>query len=213
MTEKLYDIDSFIKEFNATVLSCEKAENGYVVVLDKTAFFPEAGGQPSDIGFLNEAKVLDVQEEGEYIYHFTDKEITVGEVVSGSINFERRFDFMQQHSAEHIVSGVANRLFGCQNVGFHLSEDIVTLDFDIPLNREQILKVEELANKSVFENNKINCYYPNAQELERLNYRSKGGLEGEVRIVEIENTDMCACCAPHVQYTGQIGLIKLLSSE
>lgn len=213
MTEKLYDINSYTKEFTATVLSCEKTESGYVVVLDKTAFFPEAGGQKSDIGFLNEAEVYDVQIEDDVLYHFINEELPVGQEVKGIINFERRFDFMQQHSAEHIVSGVANRLYGCQNVGFHLSEDIVTLDFDKPLNRDEILKVEELANKAVFENNKINTYYPETEKLEKLNYRSKGELEGAVRIVEIENTDMCACCAPHVKFTGEIGLIKLLASE
>ena len=213
MTEKLYNIDSYIKEFTAKVLSCEKVQNGYIIVLDKTAFFPEAGGQPSDIGFLDDAKVFDVQIKNDVLYHYTDKEIGVGQAVNGSIDFERRFDFMQQHSAEHIVSGVANRLYGCQNVGFHLSEEIVTLDFDKLLSREEILMVEELANKAVFENNKINTYYPETEKLEKLNYRSKGELEGAVRIVEIENTDMCACCAPHVKFTGEIGLIKLLSSE
>ncbi len=213
MTEKLYDIDSFTKEFTATVEACESLENGYSVVLNKTAFFPEAGGQPSDIGFLNDAKVLDVQIKDDVLYHFTDKEFSVGQEVKGKLHFERRFDFMQQHSAEHIVSGIANRLYGCENVGFHLSEDIVTLDFDKPLTRDEILKVEELSNKAVYENNEINTYYPNAQELGDLSYRSKKELEGAVRIVQIKNTDMCACCAPHVKYTGQIGLIKLLSSE
>ncbi len=212
-TKKIYDIDSFIKEFTATVIACEREEDNYSVVLDKTAFFPEAGGQPSDIGFLNDSRVFDVQIENDVIYHLTDKELSIGQEVSGKIDFERRFDFMQQHSAEHIVSGVANRLFGCENVGFHLSEDIVTLDFDKPLTREEILKVETIANKAVQENNKINTYYPQREKLSELKYRSKGELEGEVRIVEIENTDMCACCAPHVKYTGEIGLIKLLSSE
>ncbi len=213
MTEKLYDFDSYLKEFTATVLFCEKVEKGYTVVLDKTAFFPEAGGQPSDIGFLNDARVTDVQIKDDVLYHFTDKEISVGQEVGCKIDFERRFDFMQQHSAEHIVSGIANRLFGCENVGFHLSEDIVTFDFDKPLSREEILKIETLANKAVQENNKINTYYPEAERLLELNYRSKGELEGEIRIVEIENTDMCACCAPHVKSTGEIGLIKLLASE
>ena len=213
MTEKLYDIDSFTKEFTATVLDCKKSEKGYGVVLNKTAFFPEAGGQPSDIGFLNDSKVFDVQIKDDVLYHFTEEEFVNGQEVTGKIDFERRFDFMQQHSAEHIVSGVANRLYGCENVGFHLSEDIVTLDFDKPLTREEILNVEILSNKAVEQNNKINTYYPKSEELTKLNYRSKGELEGAVRIVEIENCDMCACCAPHVEFTGQIGLVKLLSSE
>lgn len=213
MTEKLYDINSFATEFAATVMECKAVEKGYSVVLDKTAFFPEAGGQPSDIGFLNGIGVFDVQIENEVIYHFTDKELTVGEEVKGEINFDRRFDFMQQHSAEHIVSGIANKYYGCENVGFHLSEDIVTLDFDKPLSRDEILKVEELANKAVFENKAFYTYYPDDETLKNLTYRSKKELEGAVRIVEIEDTDMCACCAPHVKSAGQIGLIKLLSFE
>jgi len=166
MTERLFDKDSFIKEFEATVKECEKCDGGYKILLDKTAFFPEAGGQKSDIGFLNEAKVLDVQEEGKYIYHFTDKEITVGKMVSGSINFERRFDFMQQHSAEHIVSGIANKIYGCENVGFHLSEDIVTLDFDKPLSREEIIRVETLSNEAVFNNKTFYTYYPDDETVQ-----------------------------------------------
>ena len=213
MTEKLYDINSFATEFAATVMECKAVEKGYSVVLDKTAFFPEAGGQPSDIGFLNGIGVFDVQIENEVIYHFTDKELTVGEEVKGEINFDRRFDFMQQHSAEHIVSGIAHKLYGCENVGFHLSEDIVTLDFDKPLSRDEILKAEELANKAVFENKAFLTYYPDDETLKNLTYRSKKELEGAVRIVEIEDTDMCACCAPHVKSAGQIGLIKLLSFE
>lgn len=211
MTQKLYDIDSYKTEFTATVLSCEEENGFFKITLDKTAFFPEAGGQKSDRGILCDANVLDVQIENEVITHFTDKPIAVGETVTGKIDFERRFDFMQQHSGEHILSGVAHKLFGSTNVGFHLSEEIVTLDFDIPLNLEQIEKIELLANKAVFSNQNINCYYPDETTLKNLNYRSKGELSGDVRIVEIENTDMCACCAPHVKSTGEIGLIKILS--
>ncbi len=213
MTEKLYDKDSYLKEFTALVLECEKSAEAWVVVLDKTAFFPEAGGQKSDRGSLHDAKVLDVQIENEIIKHFTDKPLEVGKVVKGEIDFERRFDFMQQHSAEHIVSGVAHSLYGCENVGFHLSEEIVTLDFDKPLGENEVLKIEEIANQKVFRNAKFKCYYPDLKELETLNYRSKKELEGDIRIVEIEDTDMCACCAPHVKTSGEIGLIKLLSTE
>ncbi len=213
MTEKLYDKDSYLKEFTASVLECEKSDEAWVVVLDKTAFFPEAGGQKSDRGRLDESQVLDVQIENEIIYHYTDKPLDVGKEVKGEIDFERRFDFMQQHSAEHIVSGVAHSLYGCENVGFHLSEEIVTLDFDKPLRENDVLKIEEIANQKVFKNVSFKCYYPDLKELEILNYRSKKELEGDIRIVEIEDTDMCACCAPHVKTAGQIGLIKLLSTE
>lgn len=211
MTEKLYDIDSYLKEFKATVLSCEEENKTFKIILDKTAFFPEAGGQKSDKGTLDAACVLDVQIENEVITHITDKPLVAGETVEGKIDFDRRFDFMQQHSGEHILSGIANRLFGSTNIGFHLSEEIVTLDFDIPLNSEQIEKIELLANKAVFANEKIHTYYPDEISLKSLDYRSKGELSGAIRIVEIENTDICACCAPHVKSTGEIGLIKILS--
>lgn len=213
MTEKLYDKDSFLKSFSATVISCDEYFENYAIVLDKTAFFPEAGGQKSDKGVLGNANVIDVQIADDIITHITDAPLKVGETVEGIIDFERRFDFMQQHSGEHIVSGVAHKLFGCENVGFHLSEDIVTLDFDKPLKQEEILKIEEEANKAVFENVSFYTYYPDEETLKNLKYRSKKELLGDIRIVEIENTDMCACCAPHVKTSGQIGLIKLLATE
>ncbi len=211
MTQKLYDINAYLTDFSATVLSCEEDNETFKIILDKTAFFPEAGGQKSDKGILKDANVLDVQIENEVITHITDKAIPVGETVSGKIDFERRFDFMQQHSGEHILSGIAHRLFGCENVGFHLSEEIVTLDFDVLLDWKQIEQIELLANKAVFANEKINCFYPIETDLKSINYRSKGELSGAVRIVEIENTDICACCAPHVKNTGEIGLIKIIS--
>ncbi len=213
MTEKLYDKDSFLKEFTATVLECEKSGDNWSVLLDKTLFFPEAGGQKSDTGTINETAVLDVQIKDENIYHLTDKPLEKGTEVSGKIDFARRFDFMQQHSAEHIVSGIAHSLYACENVGFHLSEDIVTLDFDKYLTEEELSKIEKIANQRVFENVGFKCYYPDEATLNSLDYRSKKELEGAVRIVEIENTDMCACCAPHVKSAGQIGLIKLLDTE
>ena len=213
MTERLYDKDSFLKEFTATVLDSYEKADGYFTVLDKTAFFPEGGGQPSDVGFLDNARVYDVQINEGVIYHYTTKQFQKGQTVTGRIDFERRFDFMQQHSAEHIVSGIAHSLYGCENVGFHLSEDIVTLDFDKFLTDDKLFQIEELANRRVYENAAFNCYYPEVETLKTLSYRSKKELEGAVRIVEIENTDVCACCAPHVKNAGQIGIIKLLDRE
>lgn len=213
MTEKLFDLDSALKEFTATVLSCEEYFENWAVVLDKTAFFPEAGGQKSDRGILGGAKVIDVQIENEIITHITDAPLKVGETVEGILDYNRRFDFMQQHTGEHIVSGAAHRLFGCTNVGFHLSEDIVTVDFDKALTKEDILKIEQEANKKVFANTPVRAYYPDDEALEKLEYRSKKELEGAIRIVEIVDADMCACCAPHVKATGEVGLIKLLDFE
>ena len=213
MTVRLFDDDSHLFEFESSVVSCEAVGDGYAVVLEGTAFFPEAGGQGSDRGTLGEARVTDVQITDGVIYHYTDRSLNPGERVHGRIDAERRLDFMQQHSGEHVVSGIAHTLFGCENVGFHLSEDIVTLDFDIPLDREQISVIEKKANEAVRKNVRFLTYYPDEATLKTLSYRSKKELEGAVRIVEIEGVDMCACCAPHVKQSGEIGLIKLLDSE
>ena len=213
MTKKLYDIDSHIKEFKSTVTECYETQKGFAVILEATAFFPEAGGQASDRGYIDGIEVSDVQIENEKILHFTGKNVEVGKEVECVLDWERRFDFMQQHSAEHIVSGVAHKLYGCENVGFHLSTDIVTLDFDKPLTEEQILKIEKEANEAVFNNVFFKAYYPDEETLSNLKYRSKKELEGAIRIVEIENTDSCACCAPHVNTGAEIGIIKLLGTE
>ena len=213
MTKKLYDIDSHLKQFEATVLSCESENEYFLVELNQTAFFPEGGGQPSDKGALCDAFVFDVRERDGKILHFCDKPLQVGATVCGTIDWQRRFDFMQQHSGEHILSGIAHLLYGCENVGFHLSEEIVTLDFDKPLSKDELLKIEELANTAVFDNVEFVTYYPEKGELENLKYRSKKELQGDIRIVEIKGVDMCACCAPHVHFAGEIGIIKMLATE
>ncbi|MCQ2455708.1 MAG: alanine--tRNA ligase-related protein [Clostridia bacterium] len=212
-TIKLYDEDAYIKEFCATVVSCEKQGEKYKTVLDKTAFFPEAGGQPCDTGMIDGNRISDVQIENDIIYHFSDKPFSAGQTVNGKIDFERRFSFMQNHSGEHIVSGVINKLFSLDNVGFHLNEEIATLDFNGILDREQLDLIENTANKKVWENNAVKTYYPSAEELSGLEFRQKKEITGDIRIVKIENTDICACCAPHVKSTGEIGLIKLLAFE
>lgn len=211
-TEKLYDIDSHLCEFYATVLSCEASKDGYKIILDKTAFFPEGGGQASDRGTLDTAEVSDVQIENGEIYHYSDKAFEVGSTVCGRLDFARRLTFMQNHTGEHIVSGILHSLYGFSNVGFHLGEEFATLDFNGELTREQLDEVEYLANLKVWQNLPVKTYYPTKEELQELEYRSKGELEGDVRIVEITDTDMCACCAPHVKNTGEIGVIKLLDT-
>lgn len=210
MTEKLFYEDAYIKEFNARVLSCEENGNNYKIILDKTAFFPEGGGQKADIGFISDTVISDVQEIDGQIIHFADKPLNVGECYDCSINWELRFSRMQNHSGEHIVSGIVNSLFGYDNVGFHMEDDYVTVDFSGELTREQLDMIEEKSNFAVYSNYNINCYFPDSESLEKLDYRSKLDLTENVRLVEIENTDLCACCAPHVKMTGEIGLIKIL---
>lgn len=210
MTEKLYDFDAYLKEFTATVISCEKADNSYKVILDKTAFFPEEGGQYSDRGRLSSAQVFDVQIENGELVHYCSEYLR-GEV-KGEIDFDRRFRNMQNHTGEHIISGLVFSLFGGQNVGFHLGEDEVTCDYDIILSKEQIKSIEYEANKAIYKNLAISGYYPHKNELKSLNYRSKKEIDGNIRIVTIESIDCCACCAPHVKSTGEVGIIKILSS-
>ena len=211
MTERLYDRDSNIKEFSATVLNCEKSGENYAVILDKTAFSPEGGGQESDRGNIGAAAVLDVRFVSGEIIHCTDRPLNIGEEYACNLNWDRRFRNMQNHSGEHIVSGIVHRLYGLNNVGFHLGAEM-TVDFDGAISREQLLEVERLANKAGWENVPIRAYYPDEKELKVLDYRSKMELTENVRIVDIKGYDLCACCAPHVKKTGEIGLIKILDS-
>lgn len=210
-TIKLYDEDAYRTEFTAQVLSCEKTDKGYCIELDRTCFFPEEGGQSPDKGVLAGADVTDVQIKGDTIYHFTNQPLEAGESVSGSIDWKHRFSNMQQHSGEHIFSGIVNKKYGYNNVGFHLSDQIVTMDYDGPLTREQADEVEYLVNQAIIENIKVEAWYPKAEQLETLEYRSKKALQGSVRIVKIGEYDICACCAPHVARTGEIGGFKIQS--
>lgn len=213
-TVKLYDLDSYLAEFSASVISCEPMGEKWAVVLDKTAFFPEGGGQPSDIGTLSNANVMDVQiDENGVITHICDAPMTDFQVC-GNIDFARRFNFMQNHSGEHVVSGVIHSLYGLDNIGFHLSEErYVTLDFNGDLTRTQLDDIELRANRILWSNRYIKAYYPDEETLKALSYRSKKDIDGDVRIVEIEGCDTCACCAPHVKTTAEIGIIKLLDTE
>lgn len=209
-TIRLFDISSKTAAFRAVVLSCDECEGGaYKVVLDRTAFFPEEGGQSSDKGVLGGARVSHVFEDGGVIYHVTDVPITAGSSVDGEICFEERFRKMQNHTGEHIVSGLIHKNFGFNNVGFHLGADDMTADFDGELSEDDILLIEDLANRAVFECHPIRAYYPTPEELGNLEYRSKLELSDGVRIVDIEGVDICACCAPHVENTGEVGLIKI----
>ena len=216
MTTKLYDLDSHMRSFSAVLLSCtpDQAE-GWQILLDRTAFFPEGGGQLADQGTLTaggaSVRVLDVQETPEGILHRTDGPLPQGEV-TGAIDWDLRFGRMQCHSGEHIVSGLAHNRFGCTNVGFHMAEDAVILDFDKELTPQQLQELEDAANAIIWEDRPITAEYPDPAALKDLDYRSKLELTENVRIVTIQDCDVCACCAPHVSRTGEIGVIKLLSS-
>lgn len=210
-TERLFDMFPKDSAFLAKVLSCDELGEGrYSVVLDKTLFFPEEGGQSCDTGVLGEAEVTCVCEKEGVIYHTTDKPLDVGASVRGKIDFSSRFRKMQNHTGEHIVSGLIFKNFGLNNVGFHLGTDSMTADFDGELNEDQIRMIEDMANKVVFECRSVKGCYPSPEELEKIEYRSKLDLTENVRIVEIEGVDRCACCAPHVSNTGEVGLIKIL---
>lgn len=213
MTEKLFYQDGYMKTFTATVIACEQAGEHYKVVLDRTAFFPEGGGQSGDIGTLDGVQVVDTQEQDGLIFHETEGPLPVGEKVEGALDWKERFVRMQQHSGEHIVSGLVNRLYGYDNVGFHLGKDDVTMDFNGVLTKEQVKEIEYLANEAVFRNIEIQTLCPTEEELKEMTYRSKIEIEGQVRIIRIEGYDCCACCAPHMHRTGEIGLIKLTNVQ
>ncbi len=208
----LFYEDAYINEFDSEVVSCTEGKNGYETVLKRTAFYPEGGGQPADHGFLNDTEVTDVQYRGEQIVHITNQPLCPGETVHGKIDWDRRFDFMQNHSGEHIFSGIVHRMFGYENVGFHMG-GIIQIDFDGPLNAQQIRQVELEANRIIQKDIPVEELYPSARELADIDYRSKKELEGKVRIVRIENADVCACCGTHVRKTGEIGMVKVLRHQ
>lgn len=213
MTEKLYYIDAYIKEFSATVVDSYEDNGRYVAILDRTAFFPEEGGQSADGGMIGDATVIDVREKNEIIYHYVNTLLEIGRSYPCRIDFDERFEKMQCHTAEHIISGAINRLYGLDNVGFHLGKTEVTMDVNGYLTREQLDEIELIANRAVFENVTVTASFPSEDELKNLDYRSKLNLTENVRIVNVEGYDLCACCAPHVARTGEIGLIKILDFE
>ena len=208
---KLFYEDSHLQTFTATVLDCVAAKDGYEICLDATAFYPVGGGQPSDTGALGESRVLSVREEGEMIYHLCDKPLAVGQTVEGVIDWDRRLDFMQQHSGEHMVSGVIHQRYGYHNVGFHIGADVVTIDFDGVIPQEDLQKIEDRVNRGIWENLPVKCYYPTQEELPTVPYRRKKDLPWPVRIVEFPGLDICACCGTQVKRTGEVGLVKLFS--
>ena len=213
MTERLYYADSKMKRFTATVTSCEAVKDGYAVTLDRTAFFPEGGGQAGDSGLIGQARVSDTQEKNGEVMHYVNQLLTVGAVYDCAIDWEIRFRRMQNHSGEHIVSGLVHKKYGYNNIGFHMGNDFVTIDFDGEMTWEQLAELEREANLAVAANHRISASFPPEEVLKDLQYRSKLELTENVRIVEIENVDVCACCAPHLTSTAEVGMIKILDSE
>ena len=210
---KLFENDSYLTRFTARVLSCAQGKKGYDVTLDQTAFFPEGGGQPYDTGTLGGVQVLEVHDRGGQIVHTCAGPLEVGAQVGGTVDWERRLDHMQQHSGEHIVSGLAHAKYGCDNVGFHMGSDVVTIDLNVELDQQQLEELELEANRYLWQDRPVQLLYPTSDELERMDYRSKKAIQGQVRIVTFPGADTCACCGTHVRSAGQVGLIKLLSVQ
>jgi len=214
MTEKIFYNDPRQVEFEATVTACTPTDDGtFLVTLDKTAFFPEEGGQNADSGLINNIEVLDVQIKNDIIYHKMPVAFVPGDVVKGNVDWDKRFDYMQQHSGEHLISGLVNHHYGYNNVGFHLGDEEVTLDFDGVLTLDELRKIEVEANIAIAMDLPVLISFPSKEELSYLNYRSKIEIEGDVRIVVFPGFDVCACCAPHVDTTGQIGLVKVTNVQ
>lgn len=208
MTIKLYDLDAYQNEFEAQVISCTKRENDYDLILDQTLFFPEEGGQTCDRGTLNGIDVIDVQIIDQEIHHYTKTPLE-GKV-KGKIDFNYRYCNMQNHSGEHVLSGLVKSMYGFDNSGFHLSNHEITTDYNGYLNQEQLDVLENKANEIILNNKAIHCFYPD--NIEQYDYRSKKEINEAIRLVEIEDVDCCTCCAPHVHSTSEIGLIKILKA-
>ena len=211
-TRKLYYEDCHLREFAAEVLSCDETDRGFAVTLSATAFYPEGGGQACDLGTLGEATVLDVQERGETVVHLCDRALVVGAAVRGVIDWARRFDLMQQHTGEHMVSGVIHRRYGYHNVGFHMGSDVITIDFDGVIPAGDLAAIEAEVNAGIWADLPVRCWYPSPEELPTVGYRTKKALPWPVRIVEIPGFDKCACCGVHTARTGEVGLVKLFTS-
>ena len=211
-TRKLYYEDCHLARFTAQVLSCEETNKGYAVILDATAFYPEGGGQAADTGSLNGAAVLHTYEDAQAVVHLCDQPLAVGQVVEGTIDYEARFLRMQQHTGEHIVSGIIHRRFGFHNVGFHMGVSSITIDFDGVVPAAELPSIEAEANGAIWQNRNVRCWVPSPEELPGVFYRTKKALPWPVRIVQVPGFDSCACCGVHVAATGEVGLTKLLSA-
>lgn len=211
MQERFY-LDPYQKEMNVRILECNPSKEGFEVVLEDTIFYPEGGGQPSDTGTIGEAKVTFVKRSGGKIIHYTDRALEPGSEHVARLDWDKRFDNMQNHTLEHIFSGLVHRKFGFDNVGFHMDEEGITVDFNGDISPEELREIEDEVNRVIASNIKTEIFFPSAQQLAALAYRSKKELSGNVRIVEAGGCDRCACCGTHVKSSGEIGMFKILES-
>ena len=221
-TQKYYEADAYRREADAVILAAEPdGRGGGKLALDGTVFYPEGGGQPADHGTLTlpdgaRLTVTDVHEQGGVIWHRVDAlpdTAATGTAVAGRIDWAWRFDKMQQHTGEHILSGILHQMFGAENVGFHIGSDAVRMDTSVPISAEGLREAELAANRIVWQNVPVLITYPTREELARMTYRSKKEIEGQVRIVTIPGADVCACCGTHTAATGAVGQIKILAAE
>ena len=221
MTEKIYYEDTYCREFDAAVVSCEKVRERYEIVLDRTAFYPEGGGQPGDRGIIENAepgqdgpkkvRILDTHEKDGQIRHYADQPLKEGTKVHGRIDWQYRFDMMQNHSGEHIVSGLIHKKYGYENVGFHMGSDFITIDLSGELTMDQLREIEDEANQIIWNDCVTDIKVYDEEAVKSIEYRSKKELHGQVRIVTFPGADVCACCGRHVARTGEIGLIRIYS--
>lgn len=216
MSEKLYYQDPYLFEFDAVVTDCRPEKGSFAVSLDRTAFYPEGGGQPTDLGFLNDIPVTFVKEIDGEIHHYCPEPFAVGSAVHGRVDKVRRLDMMEQHSGEHIASGLICRHFHCDNVGFHISDPFVVIDYNVPISWEELKLVEDEANRAVRANRNVEVLCPTKEEIQNIDFRTKKDikeLSGDIRLVHYPDVDLCACCGTHVKTSGEVGLIKFVSVQ
>lgn len=219
MTQRLYYDDVYLKEFDAVVLDCRQEGGRWEITLDRSAFFPEGGGQSGDRGKLSDqgsgtvAEVLDTRDRGEDVILICSAPMETGSRVHGALDWKYRFDRMQNHSGEHIISGLIHTTFGYNNVGFHMSDDRMTIDLDGEITEDDLRDIERRANEIVWMNEEIRTDVYTEEEAENIEFRSKRELHGQIRVVSIPGADVCACCGTHVSRTGEIGPIRILSHE
>lgn len=219
MTERLYYDDSYLTEFDARVEKAETRNGKCVVALNRSAFYPTSGGQPFDTGTLNGAAVTDVfvDRDGE-VWHEIDAELRVGEAVHGKIDWARRFDHMQQHGGEHMIAGAFYNLFGGLTIGLHLGAEVSSIDVELPdgathMQETDIERVEDYVNAHIQRDERVRCWFPDAEELAALPLRKRPTVKTHVRVVAMGDFEMVACGGTHPSTTGQIGLVKIVDAS